>query len=178
MHVSELNALPRSEAVALLAPLVAVPSWAEALVDARPFADADDAIAAGRRLAEDWGEADVRAALAGHPRLGERPTGDDAGAAMSRAEQARLAEDADDADLAARLAAGNAAYEARFGHVYLVRAKGRDAEELLAILERRLGHDPALERRIVHEQLVEITLLRLADLLGADLLRADAEVPA
>ena len=37
-------------------------------------------------------------------------------------------------DVRAALAAGNREYEARFGHVYLVRASGRTGEELLAVL--------------------------------------------
>jgi len=41
------------------------------------------------------------------------------------------------------LVEGNREYEERFGHVYLVRADGRSAEELLAVLRERLGNDPA-----------------------------------
>ena len=76
--------------------------------------------------------------------------------------------DAGDLDLAERLRAGNAAYEERFGRIYLVRAKGRSGEELLALLEQRLGNDPATELEVTRQQLGEIALLRLADLVGVD----------
>jgi 2-oxo-4-hydroxy-4-carboxy-5-ureidoimidazoline decarboxylase len=33
---------------------------------------------------------------------------------------------------------GNARYEARFGRVFLIRAKGRSGEDILQALERRL----------------------------------------
>ena len=64
-------------------------------------------------------------------------------------------------DTAARLAAGNAAYEERFGRVFLIRAAGRDAEEILAELDRRLGNDDEAERAETVDNLRQIALLRL-----------------
>jgi 2-oxo-4-hydroxy-4-carboxy-5-ureidoimidazoline decarboxylase len=64
-------------------------------------------------------------------------------------------------DTAARLAAGNAAYEERFGHVFLIRAAGRSAEAILGQLDRRLGNDQQTERREVADNLRQIALLRL-----------------
>ena len=52
-------------------------------------------------------------------------------------------------------------YEERFGHVFLIRAAGRSAEEILQSLQERLGNDPGTERRIAAEQLREIAVLRL-----------------
>ena len=64
-------------------------------------------------------------------------------------------------DTAARLAAGNAAYEQRFGHVFLIRAAGRDAEDILVQLERRLRNDDETERAETVDNLRQIALLRL-----------------
>src|SRR6266545_4592999 len=61
----------------------------------------------------------------------------------SRQEQAGVA-GAETATLHA-LAAGNEAYQRRFGHVYLVCATGRTAAELLALLRARLGNEPGAE---------------------------------
>ena len=61
-----------------------------------------------------------------------------------------------------RLRAGNEAYEERFGRVFLIRAAGRSAEEILAALESRLSNDEDTEQAIVADQLREIALLRLA----------------
>jgi 2-oxo-4-hydroxy-4-carboxy-5-ureidoimidazoline decarboxylase len=96
-------------------------------------------------------EADVDEALAGHPRIGER--GDDP---SSRREQAGV----DDATRDALLAA-NRDYEARFGHLYLVRASGRTGEQLLALLRQRLANDPSQERVVVRDELGQINGLRL-----------------
>jgi len=65
------------------------------------------------------------------------------------------------AELAAAIAAGNAAYERRFGRVFLIRAAGRTRAEILGELRRRLELDDAAELAIVGEQLREIALLRL-----------------
>ena len=58
--------------------------------------------------------------------------------------------------MAARLAAGNAAYEQRFGRVFLIRAAGRDAEQILAELDRRLGNDDETERAETVDNLRQI----------------------
>jgi 2-oxo-4-hydroxy-4-carboxy-5-ureidoimidazoline decarboxylase len=65
-----------------------------------------------------------------------------------------------------RLAEGNRRYEERFGHVFLIRAAGRSAEEMLAALEQRLGHDDDTERDVVRRELAEIVRLRLLKLVG------------
>ena len=63
--------------------------------------------------------------------------------------------------MAHRLAEGNRAYEKRFGHIFLIRAAGRTAEEIVAALEARLANEPEAERRIAVAELREIARLRL-----------------
>lgn len=59
------------------------------------------------------------------------------------------------------LAAGNAAYEAKFGFIFLVCATGKSAAELLAILTARLPADRASELRVAASEQAKITALRL-----------------
>ena len=59
---------------------------------------------------------------------------------------------------------GNAAYEEKFGRIYLVRAKGRTGPELLALLQERLTNDPETEEAVTTQQLREIALLRMEGL--------------
>ena len=61
----------------------------------------------------------------------------------------------------AELAAGNEEYERRFGFTYIVCATGRSAEEMLAILNRRLASDRASELIEAAEQQRQITQIRL-----------------
>lgn len=104
---------------------------------------------------------EIDEALEHHPRIGERAQGTSAAAEHSRREQASA--DSDDPHLSARLAAGNAAYEERFGRIFLIRALGRSRHEILAELERRLTLDDHEELITVGEQLREIALLRLTE---------------
>ncbi|MDQ4039952.1 MAG: 2-oxo-4-hydroxy-4-carboxy-5-ureidoimidazoline decarboxylase [Actinomycetota bacterium] len=130
----------------------------------RPYASAVELAdtAAAVTYSLDW--PDVEQALAAHPRIGERVQGESSEARSSRAEQASMGT-ADD-ELRRALADGNRAYEARFDHVYLIRAAGRSPTEMLAELRRRLDNDAAQERAEVKQQLAEITRLRVEKLVG------------
>jgi 2-oxo-4-hydroxy-4-carboxy-5-ureidoimidazoline decarboxylase len=66
------------------------------------------------------------------------------------------------------MAQGNAAYEARFGRVFLIRAAGRSRAEIFGELERRLDNDDATELRETAEQLRDIAVLRLQTVFAND----------
>ena len=59
----------------------------------------------------------------------------------------------------------NKEYEEKFGHVYLVFANGRPAEELLAILKERMRNDAPTERRVLRMELAKINRSRLQRML-------------
>lgn len=82
---------------------------------------------------------------------------------MSRSEQAGV-DPADTASVEA-LAQGNRDYEEKFGRVFLIRAAGRTAPEILQSLKERLENAPAEEDIIVAQQLREIAVLRLEGLI-------------
>jgi 2-oxo-4-hydroxy-4-carboxy-5-ureidoimidazoline decarboxylase len=161
-RLDHLNELPAEDVIEQLMTCLRSRVWAADVLSRRPYrslADVEDqAMAAARGLTD----AELEAALEAHPRIGDRPEGAGSEAAFSRAEQSGVGPDA---PTAAALREVNDAYEARFGHVFLVRAAGRDATEIVALARRRLGHDPATEGRVVREQLGEIAVLRLRSLL-------------
>lgn len=167
MNLSAFNDAGADDLRPRLLALTESPAWADALLAGRPYADDAALLQASDRLVTALPKSEIDAALAGHPRIGERaaPAVDADQAARSSREQSGMAS-ADDA-LKRAMAEGNAAYEERFGRIYLVAAAGRSAEELLAILQERLDHDPTTELEVVREQLARITRLRLADLLEA-----------
>lgn len=158
MEFQQFNTAPADEAAELVRACADVERWVEAIVAGRPYASVEDVISTAEQRANPWTDSEVDSALARHPRIGERAQGERADAQMSRREQSGVA---GDADTQTRLAAGNAAYEAKFGHVFLIRAAGRSAEEILTALQQRLTHTPDQERRIAAEQLREIAVLRL-----------------
>ncbi|TFD03489.1 hypothetical protein E3T29_16750 [Cryobacterium sp. TMT1-66-1] len=112
---------------------LAVDRWAEEVAAGAPYVEAGALVDAARRAATPLSGAEVDEALAGHPHIGQAPTGAGAAQQFSRREQASA--DADDTELAALLAAGNRDYEARFGRVFLIRA---------APSGRRAGRDRSL----------------------------------
>jgi 2-oxo-4-hydroxy-4-carboxy-5-ureidoimidazoline decarboxylase len=103
---------------------------------------------------------DIVESMNAHPRIGDRA----ATGGWSAAEQSGAASAADGVRQA--LADGNATYERRFGHVFLICASGLSGPEMLDQLQARLGHDPDAERAVVRAELRKITQLRLAKLLG------------
>ncbi|MGI5187379.1 2-oxo-4-hydroxy-4-carboxy-5-ureidoimidazoline decarboxylase [Promicromonospora sp. CA-289599] len=159
MDLTTFNALPAADAATTVRPCADIGSWVDDVVAGRPYLCRDSLLLRAMRAAAEWTAADVDAALAHHPRIGERAAGDSTEARLSRTEQPTAAE-----ATAARIAAGNAAYEARFGRIYLVRAAGRTADDILANLTERLGNDPATEALVTAEQLRQIALLRLETL--------------
>ena len=115
---------------------------------------------------EDWLEA-----FSAHPRIGEKRTGRAGwagrdgghggnGEEWSAEEQRGVTEGS-----RSRFEQLNRDYEARFGYIFIVCATGKSAAELLAELERRLGHDAEVELREAVEAQRQITRIRLAKLL-------------
>lgn len=151
MDLDEFNRLSADEAADRLRDCVAIDSFAETVTAGRPYRSVPALLSAAETHTGTWTEVEVEAALADHPRIGERPT------ARSRREQAGVRGE----DVQQRLRDGNRRYEQRFGRIYLVRAAGRSGDELLAMLERRLRNDPATELDVTRQQLAEITMLRL-----------------
>ena len=162
--LDELNTAPADVLRPLLTECLAVPRWVTEVLAGRPYPDLPTLVEHAHRLAAALSDDEVRAALAGHPRIGERAAGAGAGAAWSRTEQSGV--DGADPDLAERLRAGNRAYEQRFGHLYLVCATGRSGPDLLADLTARLANDPTAELRVVNRELAAIARLRLEKVVG------------
>jgi OHCU decarboxylase len=107
-------------------------------------------------IPSDWLEA-----FAAHPRVGESggysPD-------SSRREQSRIMSGRD--ETLAELVDENRHYEARFGHVFLISAAGRTAEEVLAALRLRMNNDPMTEVKVAAEEQRKITRLRLERMLN------------
>ena len=159
LPLSEFNRLSPEAADQLLRPCLDIDRWIRTLVDQRPYASVEELTHTARAAADPFTDEEVKAALAHHPRIGQRAEGASTEATLSRSEQAALTVDD---DVQRRLRAGNEAYEERFGRVFLIRAAGRSAEEILAALENRLANDEATEQAVVADQLRQIALLRLA----------------
>jgi allantoicase len=153
-----LNLLPVRQAEAELLACCGSREWASRVAASRPFATAEELAGVADKVWESLGPDHWLEAFGAHPRIGER-----SGSSWPTREQAGVGGAA--AEVLAAIAEGNRAYEARFGHVFLVCASGRGAAELLAELRGRLANEPAAELRVAAEEQRKITRLRLDRLL-------------
>ncbi|MCZ1001659.1 2-oxo-4-hydroxy-4-carboxy-5-ureidoimidazoline decarboxylase [Streptomyces mirabilis] len=124
--------------------------WAHRLADHRPYPDLDAFLAAADEAGYDLTPADLTEALAGES-LTLLPDG-----AYSAAHTA--------------LSAAHAAYESRFGHVFVICLDDFSPEEsldqVLAGIRSRLTNDPEEERLVTAEELRRLARGRLTRLLG------------
>ncbi|MGW0500454.1 2-oxo-4-hydroxy-4-carboxy-5-ureidoimidazoline decarboxylase [Streptomyces sp. NPDC003007] len=123
--------------------------WARRVAEHRPYPDLDSLLAAADEAAYDLTWSELAEALAAEP----LPT---------------LPPDAYSAAHTA-LSAAHAAYEARFGHVFVICLDGLSPSEtldrLLAAIRSRLTNDPEEERVVAVEELRRLARGRLLDAL-------------
>jgi len=136
------------------------------MTGARPFAGIEDLLAKADSLWWSLSEEDWLEAFRAHPKIGEQK------AAAAQSEQARSWSAQEQsgtvgvgAETKAALAAGNQEYEKRFGFIFIVCATGKTSEEMLAILNRRLQHEPGTELPVAAKEQRKITRQRLEKLL-------------
>jgi OHCU decarboxylase len=165
--LARLNSFGAAEAETELLKCCGSTEWARALSARRPFVDAPELFASSDEVWWNLSEADWLEAFAAHPRIGGRDRAARAQHAQaedwSRQEQAS-ARDAARATLD-ELAAANRAYEEKFGHIFIVCATGKTADEMLSLLHARLSNEASTELRIAAGEQSKITRLRLEKLL-------------
>ena len=110
--------------------------------------------------------ADVLEAFTHHPRIGADIDALRAKyastAEWSAGEQSSVTTASDQTLRALRDA--NVAYEACYGHIFIVCATGKSASEMLSILKSRMDNDPRDELRVAAAEQAKITRLRLEKL--------------
>jgi OHCU decarboxylase len=141
--------------------------WARTLAARRPFGDAPELFAAADEVwwnlrARDWLEA-----FAAHPRIGGRERAARAQHAQAEgwSEQEQAGARAAAQATLDELAQANRAYEEKFGHIFIVCATGKTADEMLGLLRARLSNEADAEIRIAAAEQSKITRLRLEKLL-------------
>jgi OHCU decarboxylase len=164
----DLNALPASKATEVLTACCGSSRWVAKMVASRPFPSREAVLQEADRIwaslvPRDWLEAFMH-----HPRIGEKAAAvvqDRTATSWSAEEQGDVERAA--ADVRAELARVNRDYEQRFGFIYVVRASGKSAAEMLDIARERLRNDPELELRVAAEEQRKIMQLRLEKLLDS-----------
>ncbi|MFD4597142.1 2-oxo-4-hydroxy-4-carboxy-5-ureidoimidazoline decarboxylase [Streptomyces sp. NPDC058464] len=141
------NAAPDDEAGALLLHCLHSLRWSRRIADHRPYPDAESLLAAADEATYDLSPGDLAEALAGET-LPDLPAGTYSAATTA-------------------LTAAHAAYEAKFGHVFVIYLGSTPPEERLdRVLEgiySRLENDPEDERVMSVEQLRRLAQGRLTE---------------
>ncbi|WP_406839463.1 2-oxo-4-hydroxy-4-carboxy-5-ureidoimidazoline decarboxylase [Streptomyces sp. AHU1] len=156
--LARFNALEEGAARAVLHEVCASRAWAERLLAARPYADADALYAESDAATAGLATADLTEAMAGHPPIGRPRPGDP----TSSREQRGMA--GASAELREEMLALNLAYQEKFGHVFLVCATGRTGEQMRDAVRERIGNSAEREREIVRVELGKINRIRLGGL--------------
>ena len=139
--------------------------WAAEMAARRPFASQAVLSETARQLWRALPRAEWLQAFAAHPRIGDlesikkrfASTAD-----LAASEQAGVAGASEETFTA--LAELNNQYETRFGYIFIVCARGKSAEEMLALLQERLHNKPEEEIGFAALEQEKIMLLRLEQL--------------
>jgi len=160
---AHLDALPEAAFRAQIRKCCGCDAWVEGMVRERPFRTDRHVFESADTVWHALAKKDWLEAFSAHPRIGERPGANHAStASWSQSEQSGM--DTAAASVTEAIAEGNRAYEKKFGHVFLICATGKTADEMLASLRERLTHDAETEVRIAAREHALITRIRLKKL--------------
>jgi len=167
MTLDQLNRLSEADATAAFTQCCSAQRWVERMVIDRPFESLAEMLEISDRIWEECDVDDYLEAFQGHPRIGDvdslakkyANTKGWAGGEQKGVEGAER-------EVLERLAQGNADYEEKFGHIFIVCATGKSAAEMLALLEARMNNDPEHEISVAAEEQNKITRIRLKKLLA------------
>jgi len=171
--LERFNALARGEAEARLLSCCGSREWARRMAGERPFRDSSAMADAADRLWRTLSKDDWLEAFAAHPEIGSAEGKGSArlGTGLNLSPWSRDEQGGTkgaNPETLANLADGNREYEERFGHIFIVCASGRNAAEMLALLESRLHNDAETEIAIAAEEQRKITRLRLEKLVAPE----------
>ena len=168
MSLKELNHLEKFFFEAVLYDCCGSANWAEKMEEQRPFEDIETLYTIAKKIwFEDCKEADWLEAFTQHPKIGDIKSLEKKFASTkewSSQEQAGVNEAS--MEVLKALAAGNEAYEQKFGYIFIVCATGKTAAEMLDLLNERLPNEPGKEIHIAMGEQHKITEIRLEKLLS------------
>lgn len=168
MRIAKLNQLPSDQLTIAFTQCCVAQNWVTQMVQAAPFSTEVQLFEKADSIWVSLAESDYLEAFEGHPKIGDVSSLKQKYAntkALASGEQSSVNEASD--EVLQRLAAGNKAYEDKFGFIFIVCATGKSAAEMLTLLEARLPNERATEVRNAAEEQRKITRIRLEKLLNS-----------
>lgn len=169
MNLEQFNQLPERQAFEALESCCVAKNWVNAMLAVRPFSDFQSLSNIAQSLWAQCSDQDYLAAFEGHPRIGDvatlkakyQHTANLAGHEQSGMTQA-------DDQLLKKMKQRNDDYFDKFGFIFIVCASGKSAQQMLEILESRIGNDYKTELAIAANEQMKITQIRLEKLFIAE----------
>lgn len=165
MTIAELNQLDANVLREEFTKCCGASAWTNGMILRRPFATKDALLKAADEVWNETNENDWLEAFLHHPKIGDLKSLEKKFATTSKlagSEQASV--NSASQDVLEALAKGNAAYENKFGFIFIVCATGKSASEMLELLNTRIHNDKQTELKIAAAEQHKITHLRLQKL--------------
>ena len=137
-------------------------AWVEKMLTIPPAEDLIDLFEDAEEKWYECKEEDWREAFSHHPKIGDLNSTKEKFAStadFAAGEQSSVGDASE--KVLQLLAEANAAYEKKFGYIFIVSAAGKSAEEMLGMLTARFNNKPEEEIKIAMEEQNKITRLRL-----------------
>lgn len=166
MTLDQLNSLSEQDTFSRLEQCCVSKTWISKMILNRPFLSEKELIS---KAASIWynncSVEDFKDAFTGHPKIGDveslkekfAHTKEWAGNEQAKVEEANI-------ETVEALAKANKLYEDKFGYIFIVSASEKSAEEILAIVNSRLGNNVEDEIFVAMNEQHKITVIRLAKL--------------
>jgi|ERR1700757_1816893 len=167
MTIQELNNLPPDKTFEELFKCCGSTTWAKQLATKKPFESKTSLLHNSDWIWQNCTVRDALEAFTHHPKIGDLKSLEKKFAATkdwAGGEQAGVNTATQNTLVA--LANGNEAYLKKFGYIFIVCATGKTAEEMLALLNTRLGNTPETEIKIAMAEQNKITHIRLEKLIN------------
>jgi 2-oxo-4-hydroxy-4-carboxy-5-ureidoimidazoline decarboxylase len=165
LTINELNQLAESQALTVFLSTCHSLNWAKQMVAARPFSNSSTLLDAATTRWFKLNESDWLEAFLAHPKIGninslrEKYSNT---AHLAANEQSGV--QSANADVLNQLVSLNAAYEQKFGFIFIIFASGKTAQEMLDQLKLRIVNSRDIEIKNAAIEQNKITKLRLEKL--------------
>jgi len=167
MTIEELNNLSDQEAFEELFKCCGSTRWANQVNAEKPFESESALIDLADKVWASCKGSDYKEAFTHHPKIGdiESLSKKFASTAKWASGEQKNVESASKTTIT-RLAELNETYASKFGFIFIVCATGKSADEMLQLLEERIGNNQAEELEIAAAEQHKITIIRLRKLLS------------
>ena len=167
MTIQALNKTSKKQLKLELSKCCGATAWIDKMAAAFPIKDEQELLKISKQKWSECTEQDWLEAFTHHPKIGDVKSLFEKFASTAKwASGEQSAVNTATNKIIDELAKGNAQYEQKFGFIFIVCATGKTAEEMLALLNKRMSNSIKKELKIAAGEQQKITQLRLKKLVA------------